>query len=144
MKLNNPNIKNFILSALIHGTASAIVILLNWDLIDRRLSRITIPLLIGYGAISLLLLVTVPFFKKKNYVIVWMTVLPYIAVSIAYAVVTYLWITNRSANATPFEIFPVIVITLTFPYLAIWGPIISIVNAVVVFLLEKSLIKTID
>jgi hypothetical protein len=136
MKFNSLNIRQWILAALIHGAVSATVILLNWDSIERRLSRETTSLLILYAFISLALSVAIPFFKKKNYVIAWMAILPYIAASIAYAVVTYLWITNRSVKATAIEIFPIIMITLFAPYLAIWGPIISIINSAAMYFLK--------
>jgi hypothetical protein len=137
MKFNNLNIRQFIFAALIHGATSAAVILSNWDSIERRLSRETISLLTLYTIASLLLLIVILFLKKNNYVIAWMTLLPYLAISIAYILVLYLWITNRSTKAQPLEVFPVVMITLSFPYLVIWGPIISVINLLAMYLLKK-------
>src|SRR3990167_3909335 len=132
MRLHGNSLRQSTYFGIAHVVTSAAVIFLQWEPVTRRLSSEIWPILFGYGSISLALVVIFSLFWNKTLnrkqLMLLAAVLPYLAASSAYAVVLYFWVTNRPVSYSNTDIAGFLGVTLFFPYLAIWGPLISVGN----------------
>lgn len=141
MRLHGNSLKQSTYFVIAHAITSAVVIFLQWESVTRRLSSEIWSILFGYGFISLALVVISSLFwnkiLNKKQLMLLAAVVPYLAASSAYAVVLYFWATNRPVSHSGSDIAGFLGVTLFFPYLAIWGPLISVGNLLLVWLMIR-------
>ena len=138
MKSGNGNLRPSIYLGFTHFITSAVVISLQWESITRRLSTEFWPILVGYGFISVVLVAISSMLWSRKQRILLAAAVPYLAASLAYAAVLYFWAANRPLSYSGADITGFFAVTLFFPYLAIWGPLISISNVLLVWLMSRS------
>ena len=113
-----------------HFVASTLLLGINWDQVGRRLTRDTILILVGYALVSFVILLLSAWLSRKARLgaqIVVVALVPYLSASIAY--VGGLAVSGRmGAMIHNVGILPVFFVAAYFPYLVIWGPIISAAN----------------
>lgn len=114
---------------LIHALASAAVVSLAWAQIERHLHREVMPFFCGYTVFSLLyVLATAGLLSSRARLVAVAAGLPYVAAACAFVAISIHWAVVKG------EMVSTILISLFAPYVVIWGPLISIFNAVLVLL----------
>jgi len=114
---------------LIHLLASVTVVSLAWEQIEGRLHREVVPFFSSYIVFSLLyLLATARFLYSRARLAVVAAGLPYAAAMCAFIAISIHWAVTKG------EMMSTVLISLFAPYVVIWGPLISIFNAVLVLL----------
>ena len=137
MKLNSSYLRSSASLGLLHFITSAVVIFLLWEPITHRISKETWPILVGYGLMSLVLVATPSVRWSRRQRMLFAFAVPYLASTLAYFVVAFFWAINRAPSYSVADITGFFAVTLVFPYLAIWGPLISIGNALLVWLMNR-------
>jgi len=115
---------------------SFIVLSWNWSQITRRLPMVAAQIVVNYAIASFVLLFVVRIFNTKNEsgllnVILVAVFIPYLAAIFAYfSEEIPMW---NSFGHYP-ELSSIFFVGMFAPYLVLWGPVVSIVNLVVVLL----------
>jgi hypothetical protein len=114
---------------LIHVLVTAVVVSLAWAQIERRFHREVVPFFGSYVVFSLLyVLATARFHSSCTRLAVVATGLPYVAATCAFVAISI----HRAVMKG--EMMSAVLISLFAPYAVIWGPLISIFNAMLVLL----------
>lgn len=122
---------------LVNNAVSAVVIALPWVHADRRLGDSWVGFLICYSLLSLVIGGVGPSRSRGTFdaSVYFAGVIPLVAAAVSYAVVSIPWI-ERSATAM--NLVSVLVTALYYPYLALWGPLISLANVAIAYVLCRA------
>ncbi|MGM9491337.1 hypothetical protein [Ideonella sp. YS5] len=122
-----------------HFIASSVLLGIHWDQIGRRLSKETVPVLAGYAVLSIVLLLCFARIGRRagfGKQMFGVALIPYLSSSLAYLGV--IAASDRFvAIAGGAGILPMLVVASYFPYLALWGPVISVANVMSLLLGRK-------
>ena len=121
--------------------SSCTVFLMQWSWISRRLSKETLPILIVYGVISLLLIAGASLMRKNKHLLLWAAFVPYLAASLAYAFALTFWAISRSSIYSFTDLSGFLMVTMFAPYLAIWGPLISMGSVLLTWIMCRRLLQ---
>lgn len=115
--------------AVVQALTSSVVMVFNFEQLERRLHRELFDTVTVYGVMSIVtLLLVARLLTSQVRVALVSSALPYVAAVGAFVVVTMPWALG-SSNASS-NVVSSLVVALFFPYLAIYGPVISLANAV--------------
>lgn len=117
----------------IYATNSAAVIFFQWESIAHRLSREVDFLLMGYALCSLVFVAASFARQKMSNFLLLAAAIPYISSTIAYAIDLIVWSKNLKSQVPASDLFNFLLIALFFPYFAMWGPLISALNLVLIW-----------
>lgn len=119
----------WIVLMLIHLLVSATVVSLAWAQVERRLHREVMPFFCSYVVFSLLyLLATTKFLSSRTRLAAVAAGVPYVAATCAFVAISIRWAVMKD------EMMSTVLISLFVPYVVVWGPLISIFNAMLALL----------
>lgn len=117
--------------AVVHALTSAVVMAVNFEQLQRRLHRELFDILTVYGVISVLALFLIARMLTSQIRIALASLaLPYVTAAGAFVVVAVPWALGTSNGSS--NVVSSLAVALFFPYLAIYGPVISLANAALV------------
>lgn len=121
-----------------HVASSAFVVAYNWDAINRRLHRYTTDLILSYFFWSLFLLIFILLTRRLKNGLLAGIFIPYFASTLSYTFVMKIGLLKQLTRSGDVHYLNLLAIILTTPYLIIWGPFISSISVLIIWLLNRN------
>lgn len=133
------NWRSFLYLTFSHVASSALVVAYNWDAINRRFHRYTTDFVLSYTLLSLIILIFMILIRRLKNGALTACFLPYFASTIAYVFVMRAGLIKEIIRLEGVDYLNLLGIILIAPYLVAWGPVISLISALALWLLNRNM-----
>lgn len=132
----NTKLRYVLQLGVVHGLSSAVVIALKWSSIERHFSRHSISFVCSYVVTSIIFIGFSGLMCGRLKRIGWAAAVPYFSAVLAYGVLAFYWFIGRSQNGSYENVVGAVVIMWLWPFLAMSGWLVSLVNVCVMAILS--------